>query len=717
MKRIIFSLLILSCGLVAACIPEETVFSTEANRPGKKPEETPDNPDVPENPDIDYKGIDPRLFEVINMDAPGLEAMKAQYQEGDMYGAAAALKEYYRTRTSVVNPAVNLSDKTITASAKSVADQALEHRFYTMSNTEGTGPDGFTLYYDADGADGKISWEKAPDGVLDKEEYLKQIHRFMWMPYQARAYHASGDEKYVRSILEVYDDYMSKYPVPSGKGSGTAWTGLQISQRLLGWLEVLPYIAGAESFTPEWLAKMTVHTHDALECLRKTWYTPSSSNIYFAQVQALIQNAMFFPEFTMGPEWFEDGISLVTSQLSEQFNSDGVQNELDVSYHLGVVANFEEIQNFAVANGRTQNFPSNYTSMLKGSCRFVMDSAYPDYTFENFNDTRSARTSKSVTLRNLGTYCSMFPDDQELLYMASDRTKGTAPKELVQKYPVSGWYMMRSGWGPQDMMLIHKNNNDPADHWHCQGDNGTVSLWYKGRRFLPDAGTYTYTSGSTRDSFAAAANHNTLTRNKASLAAGRRMGKLLQHVSTAGYELLVTENASYSDLTHRRAIFMVDKAFFVIVDEGYGKAEAPVNVQWYLCADEKGSLAENAAEFDDLTASHAYGAHTVFSDGNNMAFRTFPETSQGFAAETGLAWCSNDIDTRYQRRYYRITVDKASDKAARFITVIYPVSSEVPEIQASFTDNSAGAEGTFHAEGASVKVTIGGTEYNLTYSL
>ena len=240
MKRIIFSLLILSCGLVAACIPEETVFSTEANRPGKKPEETPENPDVPEDPDIDYKGIDPRLFEVINMDAPGLEAMKAQYQEGDIYGAAAALKEYYRTRTSVVNPAVNLSDKTITASAKSVADQALEHRFYTMSNTEGTGPDGFTLYYDADGADGKISWEKAPDGVLDKEEYLKQIHRFMWMPYQAKAYHASGDEKYVRSILEVYDDYMSKYPVPSGKGSGTPWTGLQISQRLLGWLEVLP---------------------------------------------------------------------------------------------------------------------------------------------------------------------------------------------------------------------------------------------------------------------------------------------------------------------------------------------------------------------------------------------------------------------------------------------------------------------------------------------
>ncbi len=183
MRKIIIPFLIICGGLAAACIPAETVFSTEANRPGKKPEETPDTPEVPVNPDIDYKGIDPRLFEVINMDFPGLEAMKAQYEEKDMYGAAAALKEYYRTRTGVVNPAVNLDDKTISASGKSIADQALEHRFYTISNTEGTGSDGFTLYYDADGADGKISWEKAPDGVLDKEEYLKQIHRFMWMPY------------------------------------------------------------------------------------------------------------------------------------------------------------------------------------------------------------------------------------------------------------------------------------------------------------------------------------------------------------------------------------------------------------------------------------------------------------------------------------------------------------------------------------------------------
>ena len=711
MKKI-FILLLLAFGAVA-CIPEETIFSTEANRSGKKPEDTPDTPDQPEDEPIDYKGIDPRLFEVIDFNAAGLEAAKAQIELKDMLGAAQALIEYYRTR-SIVNPVVNLNDKYISDVGKNIADQALEHRFYTLSFKETDTP---ALYYDMDGSDGKIAWETAPAGVSDKGEFIKQIHRLLWMPYQAKAYHATGDERYVQSIIDVYDDYLARYPVPKGKGSGTPWTGLQISNRLLGYLEILPYIVNSEHFTPQWCAKMAVFTHDAIECLRQTWYQPSTSNIYFSQVQSLIESAIFFPEFAQARTWFNDGVSLVTSQLLEQFYQDGVQNELDVSYHIGVVANFQEIQNFAVANNRTEGFPQDYTGPLKGACRFIMDAMYPDYTFENFNDTRSARTSKNVTARNLRNYTTMFPDDKELLWGATDGADGTAPTTLIQTYPVSGYYMMRSGWGPKEMMLIHKNNNDPANAWHCQSDNGTVALWKNGRRFLPDAGVYTYTTGATRNAFAATANHNTLTRNLADIPTGNRKGRLLLQKSDGDNLLLVTENPSYNDLTHRRAIFMVNKSFFVIVDEGYGKAAAPVNIQWYLCADTKGSLGEDAALIDDLSPAKAAGAHTVFPDGNNMAFRTFSETDGGLAATSGSSWVSDDIDDRYARKFYRLTVDKAADKAARFITVIYPVSDTVPDITAQFTDNAAGAEGTFHEKGTAVKVSIDGTEYPLSYTL
>jgi heparan-sulfate lyase len=68
-----------------------------------------------------------------------------------------------------------------------------------------------------------------------------------------------------------------------------------------------------------------------------------------------------------------------------------------------------------------------------------------------------------------------------------------------------------------------------------------------------------------------------------------------------------------------------------------------------------------------------------------------------------------------------MSVAKNADKAARFITVIYPFGKaedySKQAISAIFTDNAPEAAGTFHADGASVKVTVNGVDYSLSYKL
>ena len=68
-----------------------------------------------------------------------------------------------------------------------------------------------------------------------------------------------------------------------------------------------------------------------------------------------------------------------------------------------------------------------------------------------------------------------------------------------------------------------------------------------------------------------------------------------------------------------------------------------------------------------------------------------------------------------------MSVTKQADKAARFVSVIYPFGNaddfDKQNITARFTDNAEGAEGTFHAGGASVKVTVNGVDYTLSYKL
>ena len=141
------------------------------------PEEEEVDPDDPLPTDpVDYQGIEPRLFELINFDAPGLEAAKAQIEQKDMVGATQALIDYFKTR-DIVNPGIDLADKYISASGKSIADQALQHRFYTISYDQGTGEDGQRAFFDNNDANGQIDWVNAPAGVSDKTEYIKQIHR------------------------------------------------------------------------------------------------------------------------------------------------------------------------------------------------------------------------------------------------------------------------------------------------------------------------------------------------------------------------------------------------------------------------------------------------------------------------------------------------------------------------------------------------------------
>ena len=174
------------------------------------------------------------------------------------------------------------------------------------------------------------------------------------------------------------------------------------------------------------------------------------------------------PEFKNAEQWTNEGLQKVGVQLDEQFNNDGVQFELDLSYHIGAVSDFRSIYLLTQANDKMSLLPGNFTDKLKAATEVVMNTIYPDYSLDNFNDTRSASYTKNVLLRNLRQYSEMFPDDAEMKWMSTEGKQGTTPAGLTQIYDASGYYMLRSGWGKSSTMMILKNNNNPDNKWHCQ---------------------------------------------------------------------------------------------------------------------------------------------------------------------------------------------------------------------------------------------------------
>lgn len=665
--------------------------------------------------------VNQRIFDVLNLDAPGLENVKSLHSSGELYQAAQALREYWRTGRSVVNPDVDLTNTSYTAVDKNRADQALKesgYRFYVKNYAEkGNDTDPDAQYYSFADSYGGINWGFSLSG---ETQFNIQKHRHQWVLPQAKVYWKTKNEIYVRSYMEVYSSWLAAHPCPGSSENGYVipskhalrdmWTDLQATSRVMDQISVLDYYINSDSFTPDFLTHFLVAYADAVECIRANPYHEQLSNHRLYEIQAVFTAAVMMPEFKAAQEWLTEASADMTSQVHQQFADDGVLVEMDPGYHIPMIAIFYDSHRIAAANDKLDVFPADYKTCLEKAVRFVRDLAYPDYSLEDFNDVRSSSWNKSTLTKNFKKYVEMFPDDPTLEYWASGFSSGVAPEEMLSKYTTTGWYMLRNGWTKNSTMLIMKNNYnvkpDGGVWWHCQPDNGTISLYHNGRHFLPDAGAYTYTNGADRDAFRATAMHNTLTRNLETIDDSRMRGEFVGSKEEDDYMRVHVKNQSYGNLRHERVVFMVEGQYYVVVDAALGSAKnTSVELSWHLCPGQ--------VNFDSY-GSNAYGCHTGFSDGNNMMFKTFCFSGNKglvaddtFSPSTGTSYTSPEINEKTARSYYRTAVSiGSSNTPVRFITVIYPISNfnSAPEISAEFGSTAS-----------SVVVTINGESRTLTY--
>lgn len=75
------------------------------------------------------------VFSLLNLDYPGLEIVKALHNEGKDAEAAKELLDYYRARTGVKTPDINLKSIKISKTEQQWADDALQHTFLRIRDT------------------------------------------------------------------------------------------------------------------------------------------------------------------------------------------------------------------------------------------------------------------------------------------------------------------------------------------------------------------------------------------------------------------------------------------------------------------------------------------------------------------------------------------------------------------------------------------------------
>lgn len=601
------------------------------------------------------------VFDVVDLEYPGLEKVKQLYQSGKTDDAKQALLDYFRQKNA--RDEAN-KEYTISSGDQKMADEALEHKFFAHGGYQPS------FFYGKD-----IDWTYWP--VRDNE-LRWQLHRHKWFVPMGKAYRISGDEKYAKAWVHQYSDWIKKNPHPTQikKGENTsgnaylnpmelqgadensqfAWRPLEASGRLVTLLDVFKLMLPSKAITSDFMT-LFLHYYD-IHAEHVIHNFSEKGNHLLMEAEYLIVAGVGFPELKHAKKWRKAGIDVLNREINVQVYDDGVQYELDPGYHIGCISTFLHAYQVAKEGGYGNEFPPEYMKKIESMMIFTMNIMFPDYWIPLFSD--AGKGSRDGYLRMYEKWYKVFPDNKQLLYMATDGAQGQKPDYLCRSFQTGGFYVLRNGWKKDATVLVLKAG--PSAFWHNQPDNGTFDLYMNGRLFLSDSGRYIYGGDSLvlaqRNWFRQTKVHNTLTLNNKNIEVGE--SKCLLWKSSKDTDLLVLETPSYSELTHRRSVFFVDKSYYVLVDEAIGNATGTVNLHF--------QMTETHVQADSKNNQ----LYTNYPDENNICITTASQTHVPIL-EKEEGWVSHEYAKKQPRNSFAFNIDKNDNKTVQLVSVIQPI--------------------------------------------
>ena len=586
------------------------------------------------------------LISRLDLTRPGLEKVKSSSENPEV--AAKELLAFYRARTSVKHPVDRTLKKASLGNYAGAgiledADNAMKHIFIGQTSSP--------PYFCGD----DIDWgtRASPDGY----QWVVQLNRMYFWSSMARAYWHTGDEKYAREWVFQLTDWVKK--VPNDPEHEYAWLSLNAGIRGYQWSYLFQYFLDSHEFTPAFLVTFMNSCYQHAEYLM-TKYTKNNWGLMEAEGMAFI--AILFPEFKDAEKWKTEAFRRLNIEIDKQVYPDGYQHELCIGYHTGCIGWFSRTLDLAIMNGMEDAFPESYRKKLEMMCEIPMTLGLPDGSNTQFGDSWKGNPGANWGMLKQWAERYNRPD---FLYVATEGKEGVKPKGTAFAYKESGFYSMRSGWNKDAVCLILKCGPDGG--WHCEPDNGTFELYAGGRHLMPDGSGYIYNAEpENRAWFRQTKVHQTLTID------GRNTAYAPRHLlwkPAEDLDVLVVENESYQDLTHRRAVFFVDKSYFVIVDEAYGKGAGDVDIHFQFCPGE--------ATFDYRNLK----AQTAFADGWNVMVQNL--IPKGITMEEEEGQISFVYAQKEPRPAFRYRVPKKADeKGIRFVTIVAPYAQNPPQIKA-----------------------------------
>jgi len=423
------------------------------------------------------------LFQHLDLARPGLEAVRAAVDRGDGPAAASALRDYYRERQS---PQF-LKDGPTRPAPSTTYDTAAAERVLRREVTFVGKPGQLSQ---------DIDWTYNP--YKDHEWPIELNRHGIWVQL-ARAWWHTGQAKYAADLADQIDDWLQDCVRPeTARQAGFTWRTLECGIRLSGsWPETLFRAVDSDAFTPELVVGMLEGFRQQADWLTKF---QGGGNWLVMERTGLLTCGLVFPEFRESQAWVDRAWKDLSDAMADQVLPDGAQVELTPHYHAVTYRSFLTAADVAQRNGLP--LPPAYRAGLEAMMDYTLKTLKPSGHIPMLND--SDHDNQRGHLLDSGRRF----DRPDMLWVGSEGREGTPPEFASVALKHSGQYVMRTGYGPDDVYLLC--DAGPYGYGHQHEDKLGLDVWAHGEEQIVDPGRFTYQGGPWRSYFVSTASHSTM---------------------------------------------------------------------------------------------------------------------------------------------------------------------------------------------------------------
>ncbi|MBF0431772.1 MAG: discoidin domain-containing protein [Fibrobacteria bacterium] len=515
----------------------------------------------------------PRIETLLNnldLTRPGLEQVKATFEEGKIYAAGVQLLAYYNTCES--GSWLRLEPKTSGTGTNAYAEAMLQDTI-TIQGVTAKVP---RL------ADGGLDWTwYGPDNNGD---WALLFTRLPIISSLYSAYRSTGNIKYLTKMDENLRDFLIHSLPYTGwtNNANVIWRGLEIAMRINVFSKVFYGLINNEELLPatRLLILCTLNEHG--QYLKDyhgqgNWLTIELGNL------TLLGAA--WPEFKQSTPWIDYSLATLKADLSKQVYPDGVQTELTSHYHWVALTMFE--QTVDVCKQANREISSDFTDVIEKMWNYLAYSMRPDgYGLLNNDGDKVYNRDQIVSASTK----YVRPD---WTYIASNGESGEKPEgEPSVYFKWAGQLLMRNGWDKNAHWGFF--DKGPWGSAHQHNDHLHMSIAAFGRDLLVDAGRFAYDGpiGIKYGPYARSSmSHNVILIDGKGQAPNQTMATVANENYKIGPMLDYSsgEIGSFEGLTgtasHRRSVMYVRDKYWVVMDRVNSDRARTIQVLWHFHPD------------------------------------------------------------------------------------------------------------------------------------